>query len=355
MTHTLTDPTLHPLLETWHGRLAIGAGARPVRVVFAEGDDPRVQQAAGHLVDLGITPVLVRKDSAKQATVAGVEGVGIAELSEGPAGKRIAQVADERGWDEPVGTSRRRNPVYLAAAMVDVGDVDACVAGSLHPTGEVIRAGIHVLGLQPGTRTLSSCFIMVPPDGDPWAFADCAVVPEPDVFQLADIAASTALTFETLTGQTPSVAMLSFSTRGSADHHAVHRVRSATALVRERMPQLAVDGEMQFDAALVESVGRRKAADSPVAGRANVFVFPNLSAGNIGYKIAERLGGAQAFGPILQGLRAPMNDLSRGCSVTDIVTLALISALQAQLASLRHPGRTVPGVIGASISSPPTP
>lgn len=278
---------------------------------------------------LGVTPVLLHQSDLPMAGGA-VQHRSVAELADGPAGKRVSQVAAERGWPSELATGRRGHPLYLAAAMVDIGEADACVAGSVYPTGAVLRAGLHLLGLAAGTRTLSSCFLMLPPERPPIAFADCAVVPEPDEEQLAEIAISSARTFETLTGQPASVAMLSYSTMGSADHHTVHRVRAATELVRTRAPGLVVDGELQFDAALVDSVGQRKAAGSPVAGNANVFVFPNLSAGNIGYKIAERLGGAQALGPILQGLRAPLNDLSRGCGVGDIVQLALISALQAQ-------------------------
>jgi phosphotransacetylase len=214
--------------------------------------------------------------------------------------------------------------------MVRLGSADAAVAGCRNPSGDVIRAGLHMIGLRPGHSTVSSSFLLRTPDGRSLAFGDCAVVPEPDETQLADIALATAGTFGSLTGEDPVVAMLSFSTLGSADHASVRRVREATRLVRERDPGLCVDGEMQFDAALVASVAEQKAAGSSVAGRANVFVFPNLAAGNIGYKIAQRLGGADAFGPILQGLRAPMNDLSRGCDAEDVVSVAVISALQAQ-------------------------
>ncbi|SFA94400.1 phosphotransacetylase [Amycolatopsis marina] len=318
------------LFEEWTRRLTADGSTRSPRVAFAEGDDPRVRRAAVDLVGHGITPILVSQRQDAKDLPAAVEVTTAATLSAGPAGARVEQVATQRNWSPSAVAARSDDPVYLAAAMVAAGSADACVAGSTRTTGEVIRAGIHVLGLEPATRVLSSSFLMLPVHGPPLAFADCAVVPEPDESQLADIAISTAATFESLTGRTASVAMLSFSTKGSADHESVRRVRAATELARDRAPWLAVDGEIQFDAALVASVGQRKAAGSPVAGQANVFVFPNLAAGNIGYKIAERLGGAQAIGPILQGLNAPMNDLSRGCSAQDVVTVALISALQAQ-------------------------
>ena len=335
----MTDSTVEVddvMLAGWCERLASHASAAP-RIVFAEGDDPRVCSAADELAGRGFSSLLIcesdpahRKAVQTVAASAAVETTTVADLAAGPSGERVVEIGAERGWSVATTAERRRNRLYLAAAVVDTGGADACVAGSQHPSGDVIRAGIHVIGLRPDAGLLSSSFLLVMPDGRLMSFGDCAVVPEPDEHELAEIAVSTAGTFEALTGQTAAVAMLSFSTKGSADHESVRRVRAATALVTQRAPGLAVDGEMQFDAALVASVAEQKAAGSSVAGQANVFIFPNLAAGNIGYKIAQRLGDARAFGPIIQGLRAPMNDLSRGCNVTDIVNVAVISALQAQ-------------------------
>jgi phosphotransacetylase len=316
------------MLERWCTRLN-GTS----RVVLAEGDDPRVRRAADLLARLGVVPVLVGHDGSdlhRARLDSQVECVPIADLSTGPAGDLVRETGQRRGWPEDLRNDRATMPAYLSAALVRLGLADACVAGSTAPTGEVIRAGLHMIGLRPGVATLSSSFLLLLPDGRVMAFGDCAVVPEPDTDQLADIAVSTADTFATLTGEEPVVAMLSFSTLGSAEHQTVRRVREATALARIREPQLVIDGEMQFDAAIVSSVAAQKAAESEVAGHANVFIFPDLNAGNIGYKIAQRLGGAQAFGPILQGLQAPMNDLSRGCDAADVVNVSVISALQAQ-------------------------
>lgn len=316
------------LLGRWRDRLA--EAATSTRLILPEGEDPRVRQAASELVALGLTPLLVVESDRDAEPVAGVETTTVTRLAAGPAGDRVREVAAQRGWPDEAVAEGLASRLSLAAAAVSAGVVDACVAGSVHPSGDVIRAAIRMIGLEPGCSLLSSSFLMLMPDGAALSFGDCAVVPEPDETELADIAVACARTFTTLTGEEPAVAMLSFSTKGSADHASARLVRAATELVRARSPQLAVDGELQFDAAVVESVARQKAAGSAVAGRANVFIFPNLAAGNIGYKIAERLGGAQAFGPIIQGLRAPMNDLSRGCDVSDIVNVSLISALQAR-------------------------
>jgi phosphate acetyltransferase len=218
--------------------------------------------------------------------------------------------------------------LYYAGLLLDTGRVDVCVGGNISSTGDVIRAAIHTVGVAAGISIVSSYFIMVFP-GRLLCYADCAVNPDPTDVQLADIAISSAKNFQAVTGEEPRVAMLSFSTKGSASHAHVEKVQSATRIVKDKAPGLLVDGEMQADAALVASVGERKCKGSPVAGRANVLVFPDLDAGNIGYKLTERLAGAEAVGPIVQGLKKPYCDLSRGCSVDDMVNVAAICSLMA--------------------------
>jgi len=221
------------------------------------------------------------------------------------------------------------DPLYWGAMMVRRGDADGCVAGAVNTTGDVLRAGIQVIGMQEGIKTVSSVFIMVLPSGKVLTYGDCAVVPYPNEEQLANIAVMSAQTHLQLTGETPSVAMLSFSTKGSAIHESADKVIKALSIAKTINPNLNIDGEMQFDAAYVAEIGAKKYPNSTVAGKANVMIFPNLDAGNISYKITERLGGAEAIGPIIQGLAKPMNDLSRGCKSEDIVTVAAICALKA--------------------------
>lgn len=317
-------------VDRWRTELS----GRGLTVALADGEDERVIRAAIALHTESIVDVRVFGDGtriSRQAQALGLTlPVGlIADVTETSGDPVIRSALETAHANKPEALpSALADPICVASAALKTGQVDACVAGAARPTADVLRAGLRIVGLASGVRTLSSCFLLLLSDGRQLTFSDCAVVPDPESEQLADIALDAAKTHHSLTGDTPKVAMLSFSTQGSAKHDRIDTIREATRLARERNPMLSIDGELQLDAALVASIGASKAPGSTVAGHANVLVFPNLDAGNIGYKIAERLGGAVALGPILQGLSAPLNDLSRGCSESDVETMALLSAVQ---------------------------
>ncbi|QQS36501.1 MAG: phosphate acetyltransferase [Ignavibacteriales bacterium] len=311
------------------------AAGRKKTIVLPESHDERVLKAAQILTKEKIVSVItlgneekIRQDAANLGV--DLKGVRIIDQEKSEKFSDFANMyfnlRKKKGITIEEARTTMKRDLFFAAMMVREGMVDGSVGGSTASTADVMKAGIQVVGMPEGISIVSSFFLMLFPDRN-YSFADCAVVPNPDANQLADIAVTTADNHKKLTGEEPYVAMLSFSTKGSASHELVDKVVNATSIAKTKRPDLNIDGELQFDAAIVDSIGKKKSPGSSVAGRANVLVFPDLNAGNIGYKIAQRLGKAEAVGPMVQGLKKPYFDLSRGCSVDDIVNTAAIAAL----------------------------
>jgi len=314
------------------------------RIVLPESFEERTMKAADQVIEQGLAQIyLIGSPQAllAQAQKLGLKNIEKAQFMDPETDSRIEKYADlmvelrgNKGVTKEKALSLLKDPLYLATMMIKAGDVDGEVAGADNATGDVLRPAFQYVKTLPGISVVSGAFIMILPEATygengMLVFADCAVHPDPTAEELAEIAVATAHTTKAITGMDPRVAMLSFSTKGSAVHPMVDKVVKATELAQKMAPQFKFDGELQADAAIVESIGKKKAPGSEIAGKANVLVFPNLESGNIAYKLVQRMANAEAIGPVLQGMAAPINDLSRGCSVEDIVSLVAITATQA--------------------------
>lgn len=320
------------------------AKANPQRIVLPEGDEPRTLEAADILLKDELAQIILIGNVDKINQMARENGykyihrATIIDPLTHPKMPVYANLLYElrkaKGMTEEEAARKAQDPLYLGCLMIKAGDADGEVAGARGTTADTIRPAFQILRTRPGVSIVSGAFLMLTPakqlgEDGVLVFADCAVNPCPNAQELAQIAITTAETTRSLVGIEPRIAMLSFSTKGSAKHELIDKVTEATRIAKELAPDLQIDGELQVDAALVERVAASKAPESPIAGKANVLVFPDLQAGNIGYKLVERFSGADAIGPILQGIAAPVNDLSRGCKVQDIVTMVVITANQA--------------------------
>lgn len=329
------------------------AKSAPQKVVFPESKEPKILQSARQLLDMGvIVPVLIGEQSELEAVAKeldiSLEGMEIVAITEEKVNDYATQYAsfNKKAGECTFEENREfvSQVVNYAAMMVRTGEADSLVAGLSHPTKDVIIASYKLIGMQEGIKTFSSIFLMnIPnyqgPEGELLVFADCAVNPNPNPEQLADIAITTAQTTKDLLGWDPRLAMLSFSTKGSAAHDDIDKVVEAMSIVKSRQPDLKIDGELQLDAAIVPSVAAKKVpGDSPVAGNANILIFPDLDAGNIAYKLVQRLANADAYGPLLQGFAKPVCDLSRGSEVEDIIGATIMTAVRAQAAKLEAVG-----------------
>lgn len=314
------------------------------RIVLPEGDEPRTLEAANHVLKEGIADLILIGDPTvikKMADEKGFEHIEKAVIFNPETDPKMEQYANllyelrkAKGMTEEQAKDLAKNPLYTGCLMIKSGDADGELAGARNTTGNTLRPAFQIIKTKPGISVVSGALLMFTPakhlgEDGLLVFADCAVNPCPTAAELAQIAVSTADTARKICGYEPRVAMLSFSSKGSAKHELVDKVVEATKLAKEMAPDLMLDGELQADASLIPSVGQSKAPGSPVAGKANVLVFPDLQAGNIGYKLVERFSGAAAVGPILQGIAAPVNDLSRGCCVDDIIKMIAITANQA--------------------------
>lgn len=326
-------------------RLTKKAQEHPQRLVLPESKEPRTLQAANHILEIKAAEIIFlgkKEEILKEAEKLGLANIGNASfidpddaaLTEKYA-ELFCELRKKKGMTIQDARYTVKNPLYLGCLLIKAGDADAMVAGALSPTSSVLRAAFQVLKTKPGISVVSGAFIMLLPENCSYGeermlvFADCAVVPEPTSEELAQIAVSTAKTTKDIAGLDPVVAILSFSTKGSASHERVDKVIKATEIAKAMDPSLKLDGELQSDAALVPSVGSLKAPESEVAGHANTLIFPSLEVGNIAYKLVQRLAGAGAVGPILQGLAAPVNDLSRGATVEDIINTIIVTCNQA--------------------------